>query len=79
MVKRQFYTVEELAEMTGLTTRTIQKWTVSRDPDEYLRSYQPGTGTNSKIAVKIEDWEEYLQRHQRLPRGEDDDEEETDK
>ena len=67
MVNRQFNTVEELAEITGLSKRTVLKWTSSSDPQVHLRSYKTGGAKNNKVLVRIEDWEAYLRRHATQP------------
>jgi excisionase family DNA binding protein len=67
MVNGQFYTVEELAAITGLSKRTVLKWTSASDPQVHLRSYKAGGAKNNKVLVRMEDWEAYLSRHATQP------------
>jgi phage terminase Nu1 subunit (DNA packaging protein) len=67
MVNRQFYTVEELAEITGLSKRAVLKWTSASAPQVHLRSYKASGAKNNKVLVRMEDWDAYLSRHATQP------------
>jgi len=57
----RFLTRQDLAEITGHSLVTVDRWLHDPDEEARLPSFRPGGGT--KILIRIDDFEAWLERN----------------
>ena len=67
---RAYYSLRDLAAMTGMHISTLNRLTHAAHPARRLRAYKIG----GKVLVKIEDWEHYVRAHATGSPGEEEEE-----